>query len=740
MSTFKAPWAKTGGAAPAPPPPDDDFDAATAALGDATQPPDAAAAAASPPPPPPPPPSGAAAAVPFAAAAASAAFAVVNPLRFSTAATPAPGDAEKSPAELKAEREAAQAKAEAAKAREEAARVKEEARAAVEKANKEAKDARAEASSAKAAAATALAMASTADSRIKAAAEGAEAPPLYLPAPLHGVDEDGTIKVDEASNKLIEYIVFIERIDLTKIPPPQPESCAVKCCKVLGCCTKREQFAYNRLKHMRTELFGKLDGPVSILEPSSFNPLTNEYTVLNYVDQEDIVRKKQATVSGLVRKNVLYKLLPKENIYVPNADWVDQMERSEVMEVTHFLQLAGAVMIETEHRPVGAFIQPVALPEPAPKGDGKTAEKLSWCAKQACNFAGSIAIGAASGISDTDPLNGRIIFRNNALPVKGGIQGLINAMGNDYFHVRRMPALMDRLRLRLDRGLLVADIFVCIHFNNSSTHLPGMHRLQEGSMPDGVDFSVADAIDCGWRSPFMRPRFSTTFRVLYPDVHEAKSGILAGNQNSDIPLETVPTFEVPKKPLHPMSSLESWDNLKVDGKSIKKSSGPALELGFFAKKEAEKDEKTKQSDAEKELKEKNKAERRAHRAEVSALKKHAAELSVDLYLERSFREFVANSKGVPTPRSRGFSLPSWSSRRPATAGNGIVGFVTRFFGREEAAGASGGGDNDSDDEAGAGADIPEPISATRPVMAVPAPAPAPARGAKGGKPHANDDL
>ena len=483
---------------------------------------------------------------------------------------------------------------------------------------------------------------------------------------------------------------------------------------------------------LRKNLFGKLDGPVSILEPSSFNPLTNEYTVLNYVDQEDIIRKKQATITGLVRKNVLYKLLPKENIYVPNADWVEQQERSEVMEVVHFLQLAGAVMIETEHKPVAAFMQPISMPDPAPKGEGTVDTSLKtawWCCEQMCSAVGTAASAAASssGPTDSDPLNGRIIFRNNAAPVKKGLDGLIELMGNDYFHVRRMPALMDRLRLRLDRGLLVADMFTLVHFNNSSTHLPGMRSLQENSMPDGVKFDRGDAIDCGWRSPFQRARYSTQFRILYPDVHEAKSGVLSGNNEGDIPLETVPTFDVPKHPMHPMSSLESWDNLKINGKTMSTSSGPSMASSFFSKKKEEEVKGAKITEAEKKLKDQNKAERKAHIAELNAVKKQAAEMSVDLYLERSFREYIVTSKGIKEGKKPwGFSFPSFGTGRrsggsSATTGNGIAGFITKFLGRDEVSPPSASDEDDDNLDLEEGSAIPEPISATRPIMTVPVP-------------------
>lgn len=245
-NTFKAPWAnKPSATTSTPESASDDFDSTS--LSDSTL---------SAPPPPPPPPASNASSIfsappPPPSSGAAVPFNIVNPLRFATSgATAAPvSDAEKTPGELRAEKEAAQAKADALKAKEEAARIKEESRAAVEKAVKEVKEARAEAASAKASAATALAMASSADSRVMAAAANAEAPPVYIPVPLHGVDQDGSINVDEAANKLIEYVVFIERVDLTKIPPPKPtteESCMDKCRK--WCCAPKEQYTYNRLK------------------------------------------------------------------------------------------------------------------------------------------------------------------------------------------------------------------------------------------------------------------------------------------------------------------------------------------------------------------------------------------------------------------------------------------------------------------------------------------------------------
>ena len=52
---------------------------------------------------------------------------------------------------------------------------------------------------------------------------------------------------------------------------------------------------------------------------------------MNDLDASGGGRKRvKVLVAGVVRKSVLYKLLPKEGVYVAAQDWAVEFERSEV--------------------------------------------------------------------------------------------------------------------------------------------------------------------------------------------------------------------------------------------------------------------------------------------------------------------------------------------------------------------------------------------------------------------------
>lgn len=160
-------------------------------------------------------------------------------------------------------------------------------------------------------------------------------PPLKLASPLPALDA--------CQNKALEYVLFLERADLTReVNAVVHEMCGIRLADPI-----QPPKAYNRLKALKHNVFPALDGPCWILELSSMTP-DNRFTILNDLDEQvgESTARKQVTVLSLIRKNVLYKLLPKENVYVPNADWVAEQERSEVME--------GAVLVETVHKPAGA--------------------------------------------------------------------------------------------------------------------------------------------------------------------------------------------------------------------------------------------------------------------------------------------------------------------------------------------------------------------------------------------------
>jgi hypothetical protein len=459
----------------------------------------------------------------------------------------------------------------------------------------------------------------------------------------------------------------------------------------------------NRLRLFKSSVFPALDGKCWLLEFSSMSA-DNTFVVLNDLDTMagDATERKQAAVAGLVRKNLLYRLLPKENVFVPNAQWAAEYERSEVMEVVHMMQLIGAIVVETIHEPMS--VQPLVLPPPestgvpsakpktergcassmgcgscvaiadsmleASDGIARVAGAAEGAPTKALSAAGdaaaSLAKGAFSAASPSSPLTGRVIFRNNALPPHSKVSDVVAMLGADFYHIRRMPHLMDRVRLRLSRGLLMADSFELEHRASwPAINRMGAFMLQgPGSLPDRVPIKAKDLIDAGFRDGDERPCFKTRFRVLYPDVNEAKAGLQIG---ADLPTENLPTFDAGG--LHPLAGLASWGLLEPGsvpdrggrGGSLKKKKKKKRQGGGAAAGgEGQGGDEGEEDDGEE--------DDEAERAEVVALKRLVYEQATDLYLERSMREFMSTSRGLvkaPQPGAgarpgAGFKLPDLS--------------------------------------------------------------------------------
>jgi hypothetical protein len=498
----------------------------------------------------------------------------------------------------------------------------------------------------------------------------------------------------------------------------------------------------NRLKHLNQKVFPALDGKVWVLQLSSMDA-DNSFIVLNDLDTVagDPTERKQVTVSGLVRKNLLYRLLPKENVFVPNAEWAAEYERSEVMEVVHLMQLTGAIIVETVHTPMP--VQPTTMEIPqvagvpsakvkeetgcfsgiakmffdAPEG-GEGEDKAGGGGGGEAESGGSESRGAATSSGSSyaaapSPLTGRVIFRNNALPPHSKLDDVMRTLGADFYHVRRMPHLMDRVRLRLSRGLLMADSFELEH----RASWPGVNRagsfmLQEKSLPERVPLVPRDLIDAGFREKEVRPCFKTRFRVLYPDVHEAKAGLQIGD---DLPTENLPTFDAGG--LHPLAGLQDWSLLEAGtrldpggrGGSIKKKKkskakkqkahagddAASTGSGGAAEATAAEDGEEEEGDG-------------AARADVIRLKRLVYEQATDLYLERSMREFITTSRGLvkATPRhAGGFKLPNLGGSGIGGGGaggepSGISNIFNMLwpFGKKGGGGGGGDGEDEADEE------------------------------------------
>ena len=325
---------------------------------------------------------------------------------------------------------------------------------------------------------------------------------------------------------LVEYAIFMDPKTLTKIP--QGEGCWGKLTQCL--CTCVGGYENNRLRYMKEKIFPKLDGPVFIYDVNSKEGDT--FMCLNNRDTNGGggVRREVRVAGGLFQRNVLYKLLAKEQTLVPAADWAEEHERSEINEILSLLQMTGAIAVNYEHRPSATQIGDI-LDMPIDKA-GENPFSLAVISVYASRFfkmfvrsAGATATSARRGERIGGPvqssLSGRVLFRSNEKPL-AALDRVIADMGRDFYHTRSQPAVMAVLKQRMGRGIQMAATFTFKHYAGDSTWFEAMHELQVDNVPHvgGLKMSEADVIDCGFRSGQRRRRYETVFTVIFPDVKD----------------------------------------------------------------------------------------------------------------------------------------------------------------------------------------------------------------------------
>ena len=97
--------------------------------------------------------------------------------------------------------------------------------------------------------------------------------------------------------------------DLTR-EPARRMFCGVD---LTDCMTSEVQKEWNRLRHLRDVVFPLLDGPIDLLDIAS-GASDNTFISLLYADDRSslhVPERIHARVGGILRRNVLYKLLPK---------------------------------------------------------------------------------------------------------------------------------------------------------------------------------------------------------------------------------------------------------------------------------------------------------------------------------------------------------------------------------------------------------------------------------------------
>jgi hypothetical protein len=280
---------------------------------------------------------------------------------------------------------------------------------------------------------------------------------------------------------IIEYCIFVDQKQLTVIPRSDGCcSCLCKCfCSMLG------GYDNNRLKRMRNDIFPQLDGPVHVADINSKEGDTFE--VLNYVDRlkagQAPERRLIKIAGGVFQRGVLYKKLPKEQVYVPSADWAEEQERSEILEIVTLLQAMGALAVEWEH--VKCENQPGMPDLPSDLDDDATIQqrlkdlmtKAVKCFKIAAAAAASSAAKSLSDQPHISPLSGKIVFRTNERPPTT-IDDLLASLGPEVYHIRSQPAVMRYLNMRMSRGIMSSTYFTTKHLATDSTWMRGMEELQ----------------------------------------------------------------------------------------------------------------------------------------------------------------------------------------------------------------------------------------------------------------------
>lgn len=264
---------------------------------------------------------------------------------------------------------------------------------------------------------------------------------------------------------LVEYGIFMDPKSLTKIP--KGKGCWGKLVQCV--CTCVGGYENNKLKHMKEELFPKLDGPVFIYDINSKEGDT--FVCMNNRDANGNggVRRVARVAGGLFQRNVLYKLLVKEQTLVPNADWAEEHERSEINEILALMQLTGAIAVNYEHRPSATQIGDI-IDMPIKKDGSTFAIVSAYTSRLFKMFSRSSAAAAASalrgqrfGITPMSSLSGRVLFRSNEKPV-APLDSVIADMGTEFFHIRSQPAVMAVLNQRMGRGIQMAVTFTFKHY------------------------------------------------------------------------------------------------------------------------------------------------------------------------------------------------------------------------------------------------------------------------------------
>ncbi len=254
------------------------------------------------------------------------------------------------------------------------------------------------------------------------------------------------------------------------------------------------------------------------------------FDVLNEIDSKKITRQQLSVAGGVFQRNVLYKMLPKEKVFVPAFDWAMEQERSEINEILSLFQAAGAIAVDYEHVPLAH--QPGEIPDmPIEAEDtfGIISEVFGRC----LSFLGKAAISSEQSRADAknnaaiSTLSGRVLFRSNERPPTANLRAVISSMGPDFYHLKSQPSILKMLEVRLSRGNVMTEYFTFKHYAVDTTHMKAMHELQgnnvkkEGTMfIPGSKMAEADVIDCGYRYGIPRPRFETKFMVVFPDIKD----------------------------------------------------------------------------------------------------------------------------------------------------------------------------------------------------------------------------
>jgi len=250
------------------------------------------------------------------------------------------------------------------------------------------------------------------------------------------------------------------------------------------------------------------------------------FDVLNEIDSKRITRQKLTIAGGVFQRNVLYKMLPKEKVFVPAFDWAMEQERSEINEILSLFQGAGAIAVDYEHVPLAH--QPGEIPDmPIEAEDtfGIISEIFVRCIKFFAKT--SQAKEDAKKIAPVSTLSGRVLFRSNERPPAANLHSVITSMGSDFYHLKSQPSILKMLEVCLSRGIVMTEYFTLKHYAVDTTHMKAMHELQgnnvkrEGTMfIPGSKMAEADVIDCGYRYGVPRPRYETKFMVVFPDIKD----------------------------------------------------------------------------------------------------------------------------------------------------------------------------------------------------------------------------